>query len=152
MDKNELYHHGVLGMKWGVRRTPAQLGTGRKQKKQRADNLAKARKTKAERKEALAKGRIKPSKMTDAELKKEISRMQLEKSYIELKSQTGRNNTGKNFVKKYAGEAVNKILWNGAVDLAAQSAKAIGADRINKVFNKYGFDGDVVYANNKRKS
>ena len=26
MDNNELYHYGVLVMKWGVRRSPSQLG------------------------------------------------------------------------------------------------------------------------------
>lgn len=34
----ELYHHGVKGMKWGVRRTPEQLGYKRSKE---ADNLNK---------------------------------------------------------------------------------------------------------------
>jgi len=155
MDKTELYHHGVLGMKWGIRRTPAQLGhriRQRKLQKKRNENLAKARKVRAERKEALTKGKLKPSKMTEAELKKEISRMELEKRYIDLKAQTGRTENGKNFVKKYAAEAVNKVVWNGAVDLAAQSLKVVGAKKINEEFKKHGFDSEVVFTNNKRKS
>ena len=26
MNDRELYHYGVIGMKWGIRRTPEQLG------------------------------------------------------------------------------------------------------------------------------
>ena len=33
MYKNELMHHGIKGQRWGVRRTPAQLGYKTKPKK-----------------------------------------------------------------------------------------------------------------------
>lgn len=161
MDKNELYHYGVQGMKWGIRRTPAQLGHRIKQhrlNKQRKANLKKAREARAERVEKLKKGKIKPKDMTKAELEKEISRLKLEKDYIDLMKQTGRNKNGKSFVKKYAGEAANKILWNTGVDLVAQTAKSLGAKKINDLIDKMnGKIGDSnnyerVYANNKKKS
>ena len=161
MDKNELYHYGVQGMKWGIIRTPGQLGHRIKQhrlNKQRKANLKKARKARAERVEKLKKGKIKPKDMTKAELEKEISRMQLEKTYLELKKDTGRTNTGKSFAKKYAGEAANKILWNTGVDLLAQTAKSLGAKNINDLINKLNKKiGDknsyeMIYANNKKKS
>lgn len=28
--QNELYHHGIKGQRWGVRRTPEQLGYNKK--------------------------------------------------------------------------------------------------------------------------
>lgn len=39
---NELMHHGILGMRWGIRRTPEQLGRATARKKERADFRQKA--------------------------------------------------------------------------------------------------------------
>ena len=48
MDNQELTHHGVKGMRWGVRRTPAQLGhkttTKRKKLKSSPDAVERVKK------------------------------------------------------------------------------------------------------------
>lgn len=70
MDNNELTHYGVLGMKWGVRRTEAQLGRLNKkneklkEKKKAQDSLLRAKKKldKARVEEETLKRKIKSNR------------------------------------------------------------------------------------------
>lgn len=54
-DLNEIYHYGIKGMKWGIRRTPEQLGYKPKPKKPKVTPEEKQKKklTKRQQKEAL---------------------------------------------------------------------------------------------------
>lgn len=123
----ELYHHGVKGMKWGVRRTKAQLGykisKGFKRAKKAVVEKAKAIKVK---KTAEIEAKKKASKsvkdLTDAELRDRINRLSLEQRALDLERQISnltpeKVSAGQKFAKEFGGKFVNS-LGNAASKVA----------------------------------
>lgn len=142
-NSEELFHHGVKGMRWGVRRTKAQLARSSGSSKKGLFTFKKKKKKVKEQAETKPKKKsIKD--MTDEELKAAIDRMEgraaLEKRYSELTTPAGQKKTfdGKKFV-------MNALEKSGE-NLATQVFNEVGAKAINKAF---GYE--AVYANNKKK-
>ena len=136
MDNNELMHYGVLGMKWGVRRTPAQFQRKPSNKKSTPDQ--KARKA---RKSDLNKRRT----MSDADLKKKIERMKLEK---EFKSLTQEDIApGRKFVADVMSSAGKKALTAAAAGAMAYGVKAV----MTKEFSVREAAGYIASNPNKKK-
>ena len=78
-----LMHHGVKGMKWGVRRTPEQLGRAQ-QKVHNGLNVARNY-TGSKRSDALKAARRRDiNQMSNKELQDTITRLNLEKQYRSL--------------------------------------------------------------------
>ena len=134
----ELYHYGVKGQKWGVRRSPAQLGhkTGTKKKK-KSGTLAKAGKKVAEsakkaysdhreRKRVKKLMKKKPSKMTDEELNEYINRMNLERAAKQARQS----------VKQISPDHVSagkRFATSLGRDVIAPAAKNVGRQYLEKV-------------------
>lgn len=155
-DSDELMHYGRKGMKWG-QNIYGRIKTARTNKKRRK-NLERARAAKvakqkaaAERKKLLDSGKLSAKQMTDEELKDRITRLEQEKRYKDLVRDTTTISKGKKYVSDFAKGPGKKIFFDTSVDLAAQTFKAVEADKINQFMRKYGYDGDVVFTNNKRK-
>lgn len=115
MDNNELMHHGILGMKWGVRRYQNKDGSLTPAGKKRAKSETPPHEdyTKAHSKKSV-------KNMSDAELRNRVNRYQMEQQY---------NRFSENKVKK-GREYVNKAIKAGAT-VASVTTTAI------TIYNNY---------------
>ena len=122
MSSNELTHHGIKGMRWGVRRyqnkdgslTPA--GEKRKSESLHEDYIkAHTRKSK--------------KSMSDAELRSRINRLEMERKYTQLS--TERINKGKAYVNK-------SMKTLGSVAALTTTAITVynNIDKIKTIINK----------------
>lgn len=120
---NELTHHGVKGQKWGVIRTPKQLGHPElNKKKTEPKKLSKKELKKKAKAEALAKSNS-YKEMSDDELKRAIERARNEDTYRSLRPQ--KVSPGKTFVKSIAA------------DVLAPALKSAGRDFVETALKKY---------------
>ena len=115
--EENLAHHGIKGMHWGVRRTEAQLGTYKKVldasknivgETKNINSAARSARTTAKYKEAES--------LTDQELKDRVARMNLEQQYSNLSA--AKTSRGQAYVQ-------NTLDVAGSVLAIAGSAAAI---------------------------
>lgn len=108
LNNTELYHHGIKGQKWGVRRSPEELGY----KKRLSENKIRS--------------------MSDQELNQRINRLQREKQYKDL-TRSAVSKVGKKIVEgiiiaaafETAKAFAGKYATNGAKALESTIKKSI---------------------------
>lgn len=163
MDNTVLYHHGIVGMKWGIRRFQNRDGSlttaGKKRRGQTDDGSEESKlfRKKASKVKVEEPKKKSPSEMTDAELREKIQRLELEQRYRNLtqaQAQT-KSHEGKKFV--------SEVLKKSGENLAVQVVNHVGAKALNKVFGEKKMTKDektgemveeivdVIFANNKKK-
>lgn len=161
-EDSDLSHHGVLGMKWGIRKDRSSSGGSSSGKPQTGPKRANVPQSTVAKKQAARSedsdktntssenqsGTAKPNPQTksdgrisDDDLRAAINRMQLEKQYSQLMAE-------RNPQKARASAMVKKIVADSAKNAASQvmtnSFKTVGTYAMAAAFAK---GGNLVMAN-----
>lgn len=147
----ELYHHGVKGQKWGVRRTAAQLGhvvsNGTKKVGDSTKHVAnKVSKSLSESKERKRRNPKNMKKWSDEELKKNIARLEMEKRYKDVM----KNNSKPPMIK--ARKWVSDIMGESITNVGSQALTFALGHMINNIYGKSHDGAEAVnpYKGQKR--
>lgn len=126
MYSNELYHHGIKGQKWGVRRYQNKDGTSIGSRSRRKDSWSEDYRTA----KTLKKKKI--SQMSNTELRKLNERQNLEKTYKQMNKS--------HIAKGVAFVASAAAITNTAVNLYNNSSKLVGLGKTagNRILDAAG--------------
>ena len=132
---NELYHHGVKGMKWGIRKQRQPTGGSLKQRwKRHKAEVEKKKKAKAkaeqEKREAEARKSGSIRNMSTSDLKNKIDRMTLEKQALQLQNDINSLSPQKVSIGK-------QFLNESIIPAAKEAGKSVLTDYLKKLGKEY---------------
>lgn len=113
--ENELYHFGIKGMKWGVRRYQNKDGTLTAAGKKRYNESSESNEIKS---------------LSDQELRERINRLNLERQYRDLTTPNGQKQVSKG--RKF----VMDVLETSGKNIATQLATYAMGEAVNKYIGK----------------
>ena len=139
--ETELYHHGIKGQKWGVRRFQNKNGSLTTAGKKRKNAKYTDKNIRNDRKDALKKRRS----LSDEEIDRRINRIKKEQ---ELKRLTEADiSPGKTAVKKILNDSGKKVITAAATGAGAYAVKVA----LTKKFDLKEFVSYTLPNPNKKK-